>query len=849
MITSPKYPYTQLIFTACDRHYFERHAEAFIASIDIHSPGQLLILCVFGTNDAITQQLDDIRRLAKSTEIILYEADECPDSLNKKSRRGYYVVQRFIEFQKVFEHYGIDAIFTDIDNLVLKDLHILSNQYRHADIAIHTRFKRKLESRKVLGALIWFRHNKCTGRLLRGFTHSLNKYAWYQDQALLYRSIIQMPSLKLAHLDKRYVDWDFEPASSIWSAKGDRKDSNELLNHKEQEILSQFRSRKTIAILAPRVDLGFKQKTSTRINVMRKRLHDPVRIYWQFFPKMVRDALQSSGYTAELICLPLFKINLEFIKSLPHDCIYVPHKSAGQIPDKRCHFYMQELYPFFFTLDSRGWAASASYYGEKSLIERCDTGQAEMLIEDIKSQGITKISQKAAEITSWPFEVFFPLQIPHDETIRYHSEYSFDEVLNAVLNWAETSKTRVLLKLHPLSSPGLMARLFARKSRYYKFVTKGHIHAYIKASKAVFVINSGVGFEAILHEKPVITFGRAIYDLICIKSKPNNHDIQNAYEAAIMRKQPALEYLFFIQNYLFNKGCLLNTEQFKMNLHNNMQVEYKNQYLSDIGLMAETKATELIDIPSISKVKRFNSIMKLMNKALPDQLNLDLFEGKSIALVGNGRCLLNREWGSEIDSHDIVIRMNLGYPYLSKKNKQGQALIPEEWINEVFIDRKTRPSEKHIIVSPEAPEDILRQYTNILHIGKRTDIWSFATTDRRRQKTFSRLFHGAIQLWPHPSLWNLCPKLWNTTIRTDFKYQKRLRKRFKIDPSTGIILFEMIKDLPIQSLDLYGFDFFTSGHIGRKKKQIERFPHNPSFEEKYIKEIVEQRTNIQLRNC
>lgn len=35
--------------------------------------------------------------------------------------------------------------------------------------------------------------------------------------------------------------------------------------------------------------------------------------------------------------------------------------------------------------------------------------------------------------------------------------------------------------------------------------------------------------------------------------------------------------------------------------------------------------------------------------------------GKSVAIVGNAESLFNYKYGKDIDSHDIVIRMNLGY--------------------------------------------------------------------------------------------------------------------------------------------------------------------------------------------
>jgi len=42
-------------------------------------------------------------------------------------------------------------------------------------------------------------------------------------------------------------------------------------------------------------------------------------------------------------------------------------------------------------------------------------------------------------------------------------------------------------------------------------------------------------------------------------------------------------------------------------------------------------------------------------------------EGKNVALIGNAKSIFKfHEWGSFIDKHDIVIRLNFAYPYASE---------------------------------------------------------------------------------------------------------------------------------------------------------------------------------------
>ena len=46
---------------------------------------------------------------------------------------------------------------------------------------------------------------------------------------------------------------------------------------------------------------------------------------------------------------------------------------------------------------------------------------------------------------------------------------------------------------------------------HISYVTDISIHKLIEASSAVYLINSGVGMEAMLHVKPIVSFGRSEY--------------------------------------------------------------------------------------------------------------------------------------------------------------------------------------------------------------------------------------------------------------------------------------------------------------------------------------------------
>ena len=72
------------------------------------------------------------------------------------------------------------------------------------------------------------------------------------------------------------------------------------------------------------------------------------------------------------------------------------------------------------------------------------------------------------------------------------------------------------------------------------FVLHDNIHDMINKSSGIILINSGVGFEALIHGKTVLTIGNSDYDICTLKSNKTdlsdisscdffNHDSQKSY--------------------------------------------------------------------------------------------------------------------------------------------------------------------------------------------------------------------------------------------------------------------------------------------------------------------------------
>ncbi|MBP1848979.1 hypothetical protein [Rhizobium halophytocola] len=107
--------------------------------------------------------------------------------------------------------------------------------------------------------------------------------------------------------------------------------------------------------------------------------------------------------------------------------------------------------------------------------------------------------------------VFVALQVVDDAVQRQASLHMFD-MLQEVADTCAARGIDLVVKRHPLCRSVAVAHVLRRGARHGRFrVATGSIHPLIANACAVCVTNSGVGAEALLHGRPVYTFGRAEY--------------------------------------------------------------------------------------------------------------------------------------------------------------------------------------------------------------------------------------------------------------------------------------------------------------------------------------------------
>ena len=275
-----------------------------------------------------------------------------------------------------------------------------------------------------------------------------------------------------------------------------------------------------VLILAPRLDCMFKEGPVPEVEGPP---NDPIRVHWANLVERLTQDHEEKGDTVEILKKPLWQFTPEQVCALKPDLAYIPHKEAHSFPipeieNIEVRYYHQTVFPWRFYIDREGWAGGASVTGEDIMeIGTNDHYQFDQLRKYVLSGG-TKFAQptERKELPNYIPEsyVLFPCQIPHDETIKYHSQVSVEEALSLTIKQCRKDKKFLIVKGHPVN-PGSMEPLRKICSQQgILYVDDMSIHQLFERAETVVCVNSGTGMEALLHRKNVITFGDCEYNVV-----------------------------------------------------------------------------------------------------------------------------------------------------------------------------------------------------------------------------------------------------------------------------------------------------------------------------------------------
>lgn len=190
----------------------------------------------------------------------------------------------------------------------------------------------------------------------------------------------------------------------------------------------------------------------------------------------------------------------------------------GYLPD---HFYIDRSgFSGWSTLANGNWTP---LYSDEKANERFN-----VISDHYINNNISKYKQndstQGKKLESGYVSIF--TQIPTD-IVSHFMPVRWDVFLKSLVEEILKANPleKIVIKRHPRCSDKRMSRtIYDIQNRYGKNVkmTDASIHQCISQSRAVFVGNSGVGFEALLHLKPVFSFAHSDYHHATINTTLDN---------------------------------------------------------------------------------------------------------------------------------------------------------------------------------------------------------------------------------------------------------------------------------------------------------------------------------------
>ena len=557
-----------LVFAACDVSYLS-HAKALISSMDLVSPGHHFLLHVLNAGQEVVDDVVDFAEELTGTR--LHVTSEVASLGSQEQKRTYYSCARFLRLAELLQETDTPILMVDADGVFVAPIDMDFTDKAEAELCLPIRNLgdpgRPLHLQVAAGA-IWVRPLTSTREFFSAVAGDLLEVfekgdaAWFVDQETLARHLSAGTGGVIArNLKKKYVDWDFGKHAVIWTGKGKRKSLDVgyvlLRNcfdpdpHRRQRArenwesvseamaleegsvlgrvfaLARSKERRRFAIYLPRLDLPWKQGAMGR-GGPAPQSEDTIelRLWWKRFAMALSHALTRSGCVVETIEIPAWHITPERVDEDGFDFAFVPHRCSAEFVTQRTpvSFFMQEFFRHVFVVDPQGWSAAASIYPVDvdalpgAVLGAWDDYRARMargLLASKMAQPPTLSRDELVGKGKIPpgKYAFFPLQVPHDQSILNFSDISQMDALLAVSEWLRNAGIPLVLKEHPAN------RASARE--YREALSGPHVHwsdanvqDLARHALGVVTLNSGVGFEAILLGKPVVTFARVEYDAV-----------------------------------------------------------------------------------------------------------------------------------------------------------------------------------------------------------------------------------------------------------------------------------------------------------------------------------------------
>lgn len=210
--------------------------------------------------------------------------------------------------------------------------------------------------------------------------------------------------------------------------------------------------------------------------------------------------------------------------------------------------------PYFMYFDRTGYSGWAEMAHNPALFE-----QAMQMDPALAKIGIDKLSRQLRrnQVSKWPQSKRIPnlptpyvlvaCQTPKD-SVAHFAHIATIPLIKTVVNALRGTKYHVVVKAHPRATA--VAKSVPVGTHVH--VTDASIHNLIPKARAVFTVNSGVGFEALMYRRRVFTTGFSDYVQVTDRLfKPvTTSDIIDVMDTPVDRER-INKFLFYMMNYYF----------------------------------------------------------------------------------------------------------------------------------------------------------------------------------------------------------------------------------------------------------------------------------------------------------
>lgn len=280
--------------------------------------------------------------------------------------------------------------------------------------------------------------------------------------------------------------------------------------------------------------------------------------YVKIFYKNLLDVLKSYNVDLKIIDInfptsagPKYDRTPVFDHS---DTLYISYHTYGdKVPNL---WRIKESYlPGFFTVDAKGFSGFSEFSDtiNYETIKQIDYNFANQFLEEIRNKTIknniskypqNKFTNNKNTVKDF---IFFPLQMDKDVVINL-TKFDFYDLIELVCRNIDFP---IVIKIHPYSldmKPKIL-KIISKKNNIS--LTECSIHEIIPNCKCCITINSGVGFESLLHKKPVVTFGKSDYGM-ATQYCQNKEQIKNDLIHECINNYNSINTTKFLYHYLNN---------------------------------------------------------------------------------------------------------------------------------------------------------------------------------------------------------------------------------------------------------------------------------------------------------